>query len=237
MGPVVPPPIYDFCAQIPSLPVAPVLDGVLEPNLAMRDVVPQRWDGLSAIPMSVRIAFATAWRSDGLYVFARVWDPDRFPSPDLAALWCGDGVELYVDDDGMNTPADSYDRQGTRQFIIAAPVDGSTKSTTAAVFEKTAVRGPWTSTEFGAWPTADGYVVEAVIRGYDLGKRAAWTLVAGQKIGFDLAHNVSHPTPLMQNCGARLGQYFLRVRQPEIGDFTDLPYRTPAAFCTPTLLP
>jgi hypothetical protein len=237
LPPDAPPPAYDFCAQIPRLASAPVIDGVLDPYVALRDVTPVRWDGVTAIPAGQRMAYAAAWRNDGLYLFVRVWDADRTPSPDLMQLWCGDGLEIYVDDDGTNNPADSYDQMGTRQFIVAAPADDTNRRNTALVFMKTASQGSWTSTEFGAWPTPDGYVVEALIRASDIGKAGNWNLSGGETIGLDLAHDISASPPGMGACGARLGQYFIRVRQPESGDFTDLPYWNPAAFCKPTLLP
>jgi hypothetical protein len=227
---------FDPCAELPALAADPVIDGVIDGGLVPVPVTPRRWDGLSPLPPDASASLAVAWRPSGLYFFAAIGDGSRLPDPDVTRLYCGDAVELYVDSNGAFAKPATYDAQGTRQFIIAAPVDATTPRATGEVYRMTAALGSWTSKSFRAFPTADGYVVEAFVTAQDLGL-AAWSLTAGARVAIDFAHDLSQTSAGAGSAcvATRLGQSFLAVIEPGVGNSTDLPYQNPEAFCRPTL--
>jgi hypothetical protein len=226
----------EYCAALPVLASAPVIDGVLEPGLALRPIDPVRWTGPSPIPAGQVADMAVAWRSDSLYFFVRVTDSTRVPARPGDEPWCGDGVELYVDDNGTYAAAEIYDNPGTRQFVVAAPGDATNTVARGSFY----VMGPetvWSSSEFRAFPTPTGYVVEARITAADLGL-SSWTLAADGVVGMDISINVSHDQAQGGRCMNRLGQYYLRiVTPPKYNDTLDEPFRNPEAFCRPRLRP
>jgi hypothetical protein len=234
----------DYCAALPALSAVPVIDGQLDCGLELRPlpVTAATWDGaLADFPPDHEAHFAVAWRADGLYFFVDVRDPSRLPAASGHYAWCGDGVELYVDDDGVYAAPPRYDNPGTRQLILVAPADDVTPSRTARIFWNGEGNVPWTSTDFIAVPTPEGYAVEAFVRAEDLGL-AQWSLAEGGRVGMDLGWNVSHPEPTGAPCvhggatGNRLGQLFLRVAGQGASP-DDYPYLNVAAFCAPELAP
>ena len=102
--------------------------------------------------------------------------------------------------------------------------------------------GPWTSTQFGTFPKADGFVFEGFVAASDLGL-SSWGLSSGGKVGFDVAVDVSFPTLCTTGLeGHRAGQYFFHVgtTPPDAADEAgpiQPPYLDTRSFCTPTLAP
>jgi hypothetical protein len=236
-------PAPDYCSVLPALASAPVLDGVLEPGLTLRELVPVAWIGPGAAPPAGQSArYAAAWRPDGLYAYVEVVDPSRVPAPSSQFRWCGDGVEVYVDDDGSFASPPAYDDPGTRQIIVAAPTDATTPVQGGEAWCSSC--GDTVPTELPgaalvAVPRRDGYAIEALVVASDLA-RTSWTLAAGRRVGFDLAVNVSTPAPTNDACvfdgtsrGSDLGQYFLSATSAG----AIFPFDHVQAFCTPALLP
>lgn len=224
----------DYCATLPFLPQAPVIDGKLDCGPPLRDLTPVGWTG-GATPPDASARYAVAWRPDGLYFFVQVSDPSRVPARSTESTWQGDAVEIYVDSDGSYAAPPAYDDPGTRQFTIAVPAGAQESVARAEVWFNNGSSTPWASTEFRAYALPDGYVVEAFVSGADLGL-ATLALVAGGHVGMDLSIDVSFPTdqgPDAGGFGNRLGQYFLRVAAPDAGE--GIPPFDPRAFCKPAL--
>jgi hypothetical protein len=217
--------LSDWCTGIPSLGAPPVIDGELECGLAIRTVVPQAYN-LPDTPDST-VEYAIAWGDAGLYFYVVVHDPAVLPAPLGAPPWEGDSVELYVDSDGVYSAPPAYDST-TRQIIIAAPGAATTARAETYAVPPTGIA--WTSTQFASFPTADGYVVEALITAADLGL-ASWDLIAGNSLGFDLGLNVSGATADAGTQGTRIGQFFLKAEATPTGH----PFQGVTAFCNPVL--
>jgi hypothetical protein len=234
--------VVDYCASIPALPAPPVIDGVLDCGPALVSMTPLFWSGpppLPPFPAGNSTDLAVAWRPDGLYLFVDVTTPAAFPADVGSPVFYGAGVELFVDDDGAYASPPAYDKPGTIQLIATAPSSATMPSERAEGFRNAADQGPWTSTAFAAYPTATGFALEGVVAAADLGL-ATWTPSAGQKIGFDVAIDVSYSTASMTGPqGHRVGQYFLHVAGPPVGDAAPIgaPFADPRSFCTPTLVP
>jgi hypothetical protein len=227
----------DYCATLPFLPDAPVIDGTPDCALSLRDLTPVGWTGGATAP-DATAQVAVAWRPDGLYFFVRVHDPSLVPAEPSELSWQGDEVELYMDSDGTYAAPPAYDNPGARQFTIAAPSSASSSVARAQVwFPGSAGIMDWTSTEFRAYGQPDGYVVEAFVTGADLGL-GSLALSEGGLVGMDLSIGVSYPSDRGADAGGggnRLGQYFLRVADPDAG--SGIPPFDPRAFCRPTLAP
>lgn len=225
----------DYCATVPFLPQAPVIDGSLDCGLPLLDVTPIGWSG-GAAPPDATAQYAVAWRPDGLYFFVHVHDPSLVPADASELTWQGDAVEIYADSDGLYAAPPAYDNPGTRQFTVAAPPDAQSSVARAQIWYTGSVSGAsWTSTQFRSYGVADGYVVEAFVTGQDLGL-SSLALVAGGQVGMDLSIDVSYPTdqgPDAGGFGNRLGQYYLRVAAPDAGG--GIPPFDVRAFCVPTL--
>lgn len=228
----------DPCTSLPRLAEPPAIDGTLEPCLALLPIEPAGWtEPAMAIPVVARAA--VAWRPDGLYAYVEVDDDALFPArPGAERAYCGDGVEIHVDDDGVYARAPDYDDPGTAQLIVAAPASGADIGTFGERYVFPRDRQMWTDPRFSMHRRAGGYALEIFVGAGDLG-RGTWTLEAGSRVGLDLAVNVSSADgtstgdPL--DCGARLGQFFLRT--VPAGAACGLPHCDVAAFCTPTLAP
>jgi hypothetical protein len=224
------------CDEVSPLARAPVVDGVLEPNLARL-----RWldETVANVPPGIRVDVALAYRPEGVYFYIDVEDPTRDPPPLDALDYCGDGVELYVDDDGVIQAPPAYDSPGTMQFIVAGPVDALTPARRGQRFTFPATPsgdsidlGDWISDGFIAVPSSRGYAVEAFVRATDLDLEA-WTLAPGGKIGWNLSFNVGGPqAPGIDACTTRNQQFHLRLA--DSGGCTP-PYCNASALCTPTL--
>jgi len=227
-----------ICEQLPHLAEAPAIDGVIETALVASSFEVGGWKGPPDGPPAGNVAsVAAGWWSGGLYIWVAVTDPERLPPPTPNPTWCGDGVELYADHDGSVIAPPGYDEIGTRQLVMVAPADDATPVTRGELFRQTALIGDWLG-KFESYPREGGYVAEAIITAADLGLEA-WPLEAGQRVGFDLAVNVSNTDATTEepNCptGTRLGQYFLRVDPADATACAGHPYCDAAAFCTPVL--
>ncbi len=229
--------VADYCTTLPFLPGPPVIDGTPDCALSLHGLTPVDWTG-DATPPDASAEFAVAWRPDGLYFFVRVHDPSLVPAEPSEFSWEGDEVELYMDSDGTYTAPPAYDNPGARQFTIAAPPDAQSSVARAQVWYPGFVgTADWTSTEFRAYGTPDGYVVEAFVTGPDLGL-GTLALAEGGEVGMDLSIGVSYPTDRgadAGNPGNRLGQYFLHVADADAGG--GIPPFDPRAFCRPALGP
>lgn len=224
------------CDEVLPLASAPVIDGVLEPNVTLL-----RWLDASTpdLPPGMRVDVALAYRPDGVYFYLAVLDPTLDPPPLDALDYCGDGVELYVDDDGTIQAPPAYDTPGTMQFIVAGPVNATTPARRGQRFTFPNVPsgdstdlGDWTSNDFVAVATAGGYAVEAFVVASDL-DLDAWTLAPGGKIGWNLSFNIGGPQPPgIDACTTRNQQYHFRLASS--GACTP-PYCNASALCTPTL--
>jgi hypothetical protein len=228
-----------FCAQLPSLPEAPVIDGVLECGLTLEPITPKHWTAATPYDVNHSARLAAAWRPDGLYVFVDVDDATRLPAISTMDTWCGDSIELYVDDDGSFTAAPAYDAPGTVQLVAVAPEDDTTSVVRGQRFRGGATLTPaWIGTTFATYPKPGGYVLEAFIVAADL-DRTDWTLAAGQHVGFDVGINLSvamdPPVGETADCGRRLGQYFFNITDPDCTDGSCLPWQNVLAQCTPEL--
>lgn len=224
----------DYCATLPALGAAPIIDGELDCGLELRAVVPVGWSGGANIN-DTSTEYAAAWRSDGIYVYVLVRDPALIPADPVDLVWKGDAVEIYVDNDAsyVAPPPPIYDEPGTRQIVISSPSAATPVARTAQLFSNGNADFPkaWTSTAFGAFARPDGYAVEAFVRPEDLGL-SSWSLVAGGVIGLDLSIDVSQADAATTTTtdGHRAGQYFLHI-DPALAP----PYWDPRTFCTPVL--
>jgi hypothetical protein len=234
--------ITDYCSELPPLGAAPVIDGVLDCGPPLLDITPVGWTSTtSPLPAGVSARLAAAWRPDGVYFFVDVDDPTRLPRPASTGVWCGDGVELYVDDDGSYMAAPMYDAPGSIQALALAPGDDATSVSTGGERYRSPNGGlvsAWSSPRYAAFPRPGGYTFEAFIMADDL-DLPSWTLAAGGAVGLDVSINVStsaDPPPASETaeCGLRLGQFFLRVAGPPCGP-SCLPFSNAAAFCNPVL--
>jgi hypothetical protein len=234
----------DYCSTLPSMARAPVIDGVLDlSRCVLQDVTPQMWIGPSPLPPfpsgnSSRLA--AAWRPDGIYVYVEVTTPAAFPAGLTDPDFFGAGAELFVDDDGAYAAAPTFDNPGTIQIVATSPavtdagtpVDGPTQR--AERYRNAADQGAWTTSQFGTYPTADGFVLEAFVGAADL-DLTTWTLASGSTVGFDIAVDVSYATDAMTGPqGHRVGQYFFHVAPPNDAGL-GAPYADPRSWCAPTL--
>jgi hypothetical protein len=227
-----------YCARIPPLGAVPTLDGTLEAGLTLETLVPVGWQSgevpLPPVP-NVPVQFAIAYRADALYFFLDVADPDRFPARSQDASYCGDGVELYVDHDGMLAEAPLYDTIGALQFIARAPVDAMTPRTSGEVYFRQGLVGAWQA-GFVATPRSGGYTFEAVVDAATMGL-GSWSLASSGRVGIDLSLNLSTSdgaTVQSSDCpqNVRLGQFFLRIDTSMLAQYGGgAPYMTSTAFC------
>jgi hypothetical protein len=231
--------IRDYCTRLPALPQSPQLDGVLDCGPALIDLPASGWNSSGAMPSDNHARFAVAWRPDGLYLYVEVDDTLRLPA--LASdvdPWCGDGVELYADADGNYDSAPDYDDPGAMQLIATSPArDTSTQLAVDARYHtRSQVRvGDWAATRHVMLPRDSGYQLEAFVAAADLGL-SSWSLVAGGKVGFDIAINVSVANETEKvDCGYGLGQYYLRLSSSPCNSNGCRPYSNAAAFCTALL--
>jgi hypothetical protein len=182
-----------------------------------------------------------AWRPDGLYVFIAVTTPAYFASPADAGtpIYYGAGVEIFVDSTGVYPDAPAVNDPGGIQLIVEAPRNATTAGQRGDYYRDSVDEGPWTSTEYGTFPTANGFNFEGFVVAADLGL-ATWTPQAGQTIGLDVAIDVSYTSASMTGSqGYRVGQYFFHVAAPPVdgGVAIGEPFADPRAWCTPTLAP
>lgn len=228
---------YDYCTEIPPLAEAPQLDGLVDQALPLAPIPESFWHaedgGSTPLPDAFSASFAAAWRPDGLYVVFDVTDPDRVPAPVDQPVWHGDGVEVYVDDDGRFADPVEYDDPGTRHLLYGEATGGASGVRVERTPRVNMLSVPWPSGRARHVVRQGGYIVEAFVAAADL-DLPAWQLSAGQSIGFDVSINVSFPAPIVGQANLRLGSYALRVdesrRIPE-----SFPFNTTRAFCLPLL--
>ena len=223
----------DYCQQIGALPSPPVIDGRLDCGVALRSVGHAGWTDGDASTPDVTAEYAVAWRPDGLYFFVRVHDPNRIPADLGTPAFYGDGVELFVDNDATYDDAPNYDAIGTRRIVAVAPTNGTTPVSRGEIFAPLVSGLPvvWRG-DFNAYPTSDGYVVEAFVAAADLGLQT-WRLSAGGDVGLNLGIDVSFANAASSGtAGHRLGEFFAHF-----GNGTAVaPTDDTSAFCKPTLL-
>ena len=230
----------DYCLTLPALAEAPTLDGALDCGPTPIELAPTGWHSSQAYAGDHPARYAAAWRSDGLYFYVEV--DDALVLPALASHgdpWCGDGVELYADADGVFPLAPDYDDPGAIQLLATAPAPAGS-STALAVdaryhTRKQKRRADWAASRHVAVTRANGYALEAFVSAADL-DLSSWSLSAGAHVGIDIAINVSVADATQQvECGYNLGQYFLRVSSTPCTSDDCRPYSSAEAFCTPVL--
>jgi len=200
----------DYCSLLPEIPTVPVIDGMLECGLELIPFVPVAWNGSEPLP-SIQAQYAAGWRADGLYVYVVVSGAPVHPHPASEPIYCGDAVEIYVDGQADEEDAGAYEGAGTMQFVIAAPgaVDAPID---AWRFANGQPQGAWISKTLRATRLADGYAIEALITGPDIG---LWEWAPKEQLSFGLAVDVSGPPDSAGlRCGLQRGQFFLRVAAP-----------------------
>jgi hypothetical protein len=224
-----------LCDHLPALQSDPTIDGQLEPGLALYSWLAA---GSANIPSGMDASLSLAHRPGGLYFFAEVADPTRDPAPAGGLSYCGDSVELFVDDDGVIQNPPGYDIPGTMQLILVAPADDVTPERRGQrfVFPGTSTDstdlGAWTSTRFIAVPTATGYAVEAFVVASDL-DLPAWALAPGGKLGWDVSLNIGGPEqPGIDACTTRSQQVHFRLAP---SGACVAPYCNASALCVTTL--
>ncbi len=232
-GPIV------HCDSIRPLEDAPVLDGHLDPGMYLEEVTPVGFRATEMpppdFPQGHEMHFAIGWRPNGLYFYVEIIDPDYNPALDADQVWMGDAVELFVDHDAVfETEPPFFDSVGTRQFFVASPSNDGTNSQRAEWRIPVGYYFEWEDGWIGV-PTENGYAVEAFIDRVLLGLDA-WSLSAGQRVGIDLAHDISLPPGQTSVDGNRLGQYFLQIADPPTGNDEDYPFNNEAVFCVATLI-
>jgi hypothetical protein len=229
-----PSPALDDCTGIVRLPAPPVIDGVLDCGVPLWRMPLQGWSGPGTIPPTVLANLAVAWRPDGLYFFVSVTGlgPMRYPPPAGTWPWCGDGVELYVDDDGQYSNPPLYDNPGTIQLIAEAPSNMITSTSTGVRYRDGMEVAPWTG-GFTVVRTGDGFDAEAFVVASDL-DLSTWTLAANGAVGMDVAVDIGDPANQTATC-PRLGQFSIQL------PVTDASCPKAACnvneFCTPQLEP
>ena len=225
-----------LCERIPSLTNEPVIDGQLEPGLSLYTWLDETTSGTRS---GVSVNVSLAYRPDGVYFFVTVVDPTRDPAPADALTYCGDGVELYIDDDGKFDNPPGYDRPGTMQLIVAAPSNETSATRRGQRFVSPGSGdgidlGAWTSNRFIAVPTPSGYTVEALVVGSDL-DLGSWALAASAEIGWNLSLNIGGPQePGIDACTTRSQQVHFRLATS--GTCT-APFCNATAFCVTSLQP
>jgi hypothetical protein len=234
-----PSPTRDYCTHLPALPQAEVIDGTLDCGPSLIDLPPMGWNSSQSMPTDNHARYAAAWRPNGLYIYVEVDDPLLLPA--LASdvdPWCGDGVELYADADGNYVSAPDYDYPGAIQLLATSPsrTSGTQLAVDARYHTRSELRvGNWSTSRHKSVLRDDGYALEAFIAAADL-DLTTWSLAAGNKVGFDIAINLSVADASKKvACGYSLGQYYLRLSQLPCTFDDCRPYSNAAAFCTAQL--
>jgi hypothetical protein len=224
----------DYCAALPALSEAPVIDGELDCGLALVALKGVGWNGTNPAPVDRATTFAAAWRKDGLYIYVNVRQPLPAPHPAEQPIYCGEAIELFVDADGNVDEVGHYDRPGAMQLVVAAPSTQGGSTLEAERFVNGVSQGVWISKNLKMVMLSKGYALEAFITAADLG---LWDWPSGNRVGFDIAIDIAGDSNgTNPSCSARLGQYFLRVTSPTDA-CTGAPWCNTRAFCTAQLTP
>lgn len=222
--------LTSYCSQLPRLPLAPVIDGEAECGLPLLAIGPESWNGSAPAP-SLRVAYAAAWRDEGLYMHVEVRGREPRSHAPEQPIFCGDAVELYVDGNAARAAdTGTYQAAGTAQFVIAAPAAPGA-AIDAWRFVQGNPQGAWITRDLHVNTLDDGYSVEALISARDLG---LWSWSPASQLGFDVAIDVAQSAGDAQACERRLGQYLLRVQASD-DDCRGQPWCDVRAFCRPQL--
>jgi hypothetical protein len=167
--------------------------------------------------------------------------------PDASAGSCPDAsadASVDVSSDAKTDASSDASADALSDALTDAPKDAwSDAATTGQRAERWrggTNLGPWTSTQFGTFPTPGGFVFEGFVVASDLGL-SSWSLAPGKMVGFDVAVDVSFPTVCTTGLdGHRAGQYFLHVSVAPADAAPDAaaigpPFVDTRSFCTPTL--
>lgn len=241
----------DYCARLPMLRAgtgAPMVqDGVVDDALPLQQLAPSfaNWTSGSGAPPpdGTVVQFAAAWSPLGIYFYLSINRVMRTPAPLVDGgdtfPYCGDAAELFVDHDGvlpmarLDGDVPDYDPMGTAQLVVVAPAMGTseTSNRSSIRYSRLGAFASWTGSRL-ARASFNGYVVEAFVTAADLHVPGyAWS--AGQHVGLNLGTDIGRSPALMQQCGARLGQFFLYV--VSAGGACGAPSCDPTAFCRPVL--
>ena len=213
------------CDALPRLAAAPQIDGALECGLTLHELA------LPSMSLTALASYAAAWSDEGFYLYIEVHAPASPMRGELEPLYCGDAVEIFVDSDGLPGADGRYNAPGTMQFVIGAPV-GADMSTVRFIAGEP--QGPWISENLSVMPLADGYAVEALIVGSDLG---LWDWQPSGQVGFNLAVNLAGAgEPRGAPCTTGVGQSVLRVAAPQL-ECDGKPWCDTRSFCWPALAP
>jgi hypothetical protein len=224
----------DYCAALPALSKVPVIDGELDCGPALVTLEGVGWTGPESSPVNHKTSFAAAWREDGLYVYVQVRGQVPVPHPADQPIFCGDGIELYIDADGDVDKAGNYNKSGAVQLVVSAPSTQEGLTLDAERFLNGISQGVWLSNGIKTVMSSDGYDLEAFITAGDLGL-GEWP--SSGRVGFDIAINLGGDSNGADpNCGSRLGQYFLRVTSPSKA-CSGAPWCDTRAFCIAQLTP
>lgn len=228
------PPTLDDCSGIVALPAPPVIDGVLDCGVPLWPMPLQAWSGSSPPPSTVEAKLGIAWRPDGLYFFVRVTGlgPTRYPPPPSTDPWCGDAIELFIDNDGMYANPPLYDDPGTIQVIAEAPSDTMTSISTGATYRDGTEIAPWTG-QYTVVRTNDDFDGEAFIVASDLGL-SSWSLALNGEVGMDVAIDLGDPAAQTSSC-PRLGQF--TIQDPDTDASCSVAACNVYEFCSPQLVP
>jgi|GEM_PF-5335282 len=212
------------CDALPRLAAAPQIDGMLDCGLQLHPLA------LPSMSLTATASYAAAWSDAGFYVYIEVHAPPSPTRSELEPLYCGDAVEVFVDSDGLPGTDGRYNAPGTMQFVIGAP-DGTDKTTGRYLAGEP--QGPWISTNLSVAQLADGYAVETLVVGSDLG---LWEWRPTGQMGFNLAVNLAGAgEPRGAPCTTGVGQSVLRVTAPQLA-CDGKPWCDTRSFCWPTLL-
>lgn len=213
------------CDALPRLAAAPNIDGMLECGLVLHPLA------LPGMSLSAAVSYAAAWSDSGVYLYIEVHAPPSPARPQLEPLYCGDAVEIFVDSDGLPGTEGRYNAPGTMQFVVGAP---SAADMDTGRFLAGSPQGPWISTNLSVSPLPDGYAVETLVVGSDLG---LWEWQPSGQIGFNLAVNLAGVgEPRGAPCTTGVGQSVLRVAAPAL-ECDGKPWCDTRSFCWPTLTP
>jgi hypothetical protein len=179
----------DYCAQLPALTHPPQIDGIVECGLTLAPVKPVGVRGLTDAP-NQSASYAAAWSPQGLYVYVEVHGSAAAPHPPDQPIFCGDAVELFVDSDAKFDDTGAYKTNGTMQFVVAAPAPGAAGAMDAQRFVQGKPQGAWVTPALRVSARSDGYSVEALIGGADLG---LWQWSPMTQLGFSIGRRRSEP--------------------------------------------
>lgn len=222
----------ELCAELPHLRDA-VVDGELECAAALRPV-----EGGVSLRGNITpplVDYAIAWTDGGIYWFVAVQDATLDLPQGDDAPYCGDSIELFVDDDGDYQSPPLYDAPGTIHVIIPRGAGG----VEPVLYRESTEVGVATGLQFVTRERSGGWTAEVVIDARQLGL-ASWTPTLGSRVGFNLAVNYgdsSGAPGLNPECRApvvREDEWLLRG-MPREGTCEGQPYCDVRTFCNPVL--